>query len=646
MKTKPTYLYVLFISCLLLSNGYTQPGWVKNAIREAQDFTVHEDASAIILYHVANVVILKKGNSKMKVQIAVKILTRKGEDFGNFTIPIYPFRKVKKLKGWVVKPDGRRKSLSKKDVFQISTNESAGYYDDSHLLIAGLPHVEPGVVVAFEYTVFEKGWTSLYQEFVFQIQQPVKFSQFSVKLPVEWRLNKSEWRTNNMVRFEQQNNHYTWTAIDLAYQTEEPLSPSWRYLSRRVSVTCFDLQKIDFNHFPDWSSVARWCADAYNLPALPNDEIFNQTNKLVEGLSTLEEKIQAIATFCQQDIRYVAVEIGKGRWEPRAASTTLLNRFGDCKDKTTIMRAMLQVIDIPSVPVLASVVYPLDPNLATPFQFDHVIIAIQLEKNITLPNLKNAIVDKWLFFDPTDPSIKIGEIPWVLQGSVVLLGAVEDSVIFRLPYQSPNDNRRVYQADATLNTDGSFAAEVKITDFKSWAISSRYKHRIYPKKKQIESWRNAMSRIVQMCEFSNYQTGENRDSVWVSFTIQGKRMSQKTGQFDLLRPDFFNTDRPPQLPAKKRQHPIWFGQTKEVETKIVWHFPDTWIPEVDTTTFYSYCDAASIYSKISLQDNILHFNSVQKNYGRLMDPEEYEEAHRFSKDLNFVRKQTVIFNRY
>jgi transglutaminase-like putative cysteine protease len=58
----------------------------------------------------------------------------------------------------------------------------------------------------------------------------------------------------------------------------------------------------------------------------------------------------------------------------------LQNGFGDCKDKPTLLEALLRAADIPSYPVLINSCRKLDPDVPSPSQFDHEITAVRLGK--------------------------------------------------------------------------------------------------------------------------------------------------------------------------------------------------------------------------------------------------------------------------
>ena len=172
------------IACILaiISKSYSQPAWVKDVIIKTKNMTVHKDAAAIVLHDVTEIEISNKGNAKTKIQLAYKILSSDGEKYGFISVPIYPFLKVKNLQGWIISRDNSSKTLPKENILTMSADESAGYYNDSHILIASLPDVEPGVIVAFELATEEKGWTSLYQSFIFQKQQPTGDLFFIISL--------------------------------------------------------------------------------------------------------------------------------------------------------------------------------------------------------------------------------------------------------------------------------------------------------------------------------------------------------------------------------------------------------------------------------------------------------------------------------
>ena len=85
---------------------------------------------------------------------------------------------------------------------------------------------------------------------------------------------------------------------------------------------------------------------------MPQPEIKQQVAKLTASKTTPLEKMQAIAEFVQHDIRYVAIELGIGGLQPHPAPEVFSHRYGDCKDKATLVRSMLHEIGIESYHVV------------------------------------------------------------------------------------------------------------------------------------------------------------------------------------------------------------------------------------------------------------------------------------------------------
>jgi len=79
-----------------------------------------------------------------------------------------------------------------------------------------------------------------------------------------------------------------------------------------------------------------------------------QTDMKGNGLTTDEEKIRAIYEYVSQEIRYVSLSFGVTRYAPHPAGTVLANQYGDCKDKHTLLAAMLGAAGIEAWPVLAN----------------------------------------------------------------------------------------------------------------------------------------------------------------------------------------------------------------------------------------------------------------------------------------------------
>src|SRR5271155_1469703 len=113
--------------------------------------------------------------------------------------------------------------------------------------------------------------------------------------------------------------------------------------------------------------------------------------------------MQAIGNFVQHDIRYVAIELGIGGFQPHAAPDVFSHRYGDCKDKATLVRSMLREIGIDSYHV---VIYTergaITPQTPPHHGFNHAILAIKLPEGLTddslVATLQHPKLGRILFF--------------------------------------------------------------------------------------------------------------------------------------------------------------------------------------------------------------------------------------------------------
>ncbi len=125
--------------------------------------------------------------------------------------------------------------------------------------------------------------------------------------------------------------------------------------------------------FRSWADVGRWYGTLTREREVVTPEIRQRAMELVTGRPTLLDSIAALYDYVSQRFRYVSLSFGVGRYQPHAAAEVLANEYGDCKDKHVLLAALLSAIGVPSAPVLISSGEPIDPDVPSPSQFDHVI---------------------------------------------------------------------------------------------------------------------------------------------------------------------------------------------------------------------------------------------------------------------------------
>jgi len=198
---------------------------------------------------------------------------------------------------------------------------------------------------------------------------------------------------------------------------------------------------VQLTTFTDWKQVADWYAKLQGERMTVDDSVRKKAAELTRGAQTPEEKARLLYDFVARNIRYVSISLGVGRYQPHAAGEVLANGYGDCKDKHTLLAALLKAEGIESYPVLIHHDRKLDADLPSPAQFDHVITLARVGSQMT-----------WL--DATPEVTPFGLILYPLRNKQAVVAAADaEGGLRRTP------------ADSPVKTFARFALEGKVPQY-------------------------------------------------------------------------------------------------------------------------------------------------------------------------------------
>lgn len=209
--------------------------------------------------------------------------------------------------------------------------------------------------------------------------------------------------------------------------------------------------EVQLSTFADWQEVGQWYAKLQSDRAVPDETVRKKAAELTQGAATPVEKARRLYDYVARNIRYVSISFGVGRLQPHAASEVLQNGYGDCKDKHTLLQALLKAENIQSYPVLISSYRQLDPDVPSPAQFNHEITAAELGGELT-----------WL--DSTAEVAPYGLILYQLRNKQALLAADGKMAgLRRTPANAPVKNQLTLKLDGKFTEAGAFDTAVEIT---------------------------------------------------------------------------------------------------------------------------------------------------------------------------------------
>ena len=207
--------------------------------------------------------------------------------------------------------------------------------------------------------------------------------------------------------------------------------------------------------FKDWAEVGRWYGQLQKDRVSVTPTIQAKADELVKGLppgqTSDEDKIAAIYTYVSTQYRYIGVDFGIGRYHPQRADDVMQNQYGDCKDKHTLLAALLKAEGYDAWPVLVGSQHVLQPNVPSPGQFDHVITAVTLNKSV-------------LWMDSTPEIAPFRMLYSGLRDKLVLsIPNGSTPVLMKTPANPPFACFNKIDAKGTLTTEGTLIAHFELS---------------------------------------------------------------------------------------------------------------------------------------------------------------------------------------
>ena len=364
------------------------------------------------------------------------------------------------------------------------------------------------------------------------------------------------------------------------------------------------------------------------------------------------QKIQAIAGFLQHDIRYVAIELGIGGWQPHAASEVFSHRYGDCKDKATLMQTMLRVIGVESYHVVINAQRGVVTRDAPAHDgFNHEILAIQLPDNVKDPSLIAVIqhpkLGRILFFDPTNEVTPFGQIGGYLQANYGLLVTPEGGELVELPQQPSAMNSIQRVGKLTLDANGMLKGNVEEMRLGDRASSERWRLRTVTKNadriKPIESLLGGSLSSFQIMRASLINLDHTDQPFGFNYTFQSDNYAKIAGNLLLVRPRVLGNKSSGILETKEpRKFPLEFdGPSRDTDSF------DIALPlgyEVDelpppTDVDYSF---GSYHSKTEASGQMLHYTRALEIKELSVPVSKMDELKKFYRMIAADERNTAV----
>lgn len=446
------------------------PPWLAALARTPPSVEVGE-AHSVVLLDEAVIDVAKDGRTTERTRWAVRVEDGAGRAAA---VAVVPYRgdsdQVRSFKAWLIRPSGEVRAYGKRDVIDAAVHMNALelYADARRQIVSAKDDAEPGAVFGFE-AVKTENTLFLQRAWAFQAGDPVERSSLTVNLPPGW---EAVGRTFHHPGVEPvvQGASRTWTVMRLPALPDEPHAPPAGALAPWLAVDLIAPAdrpgRTERVGFETWPEVAAYFSPHYARAAAPDAALQARAAALAAGATTSWERIRALGQFAQR-VNYISILLNSGQGGgmiPRPAAQVLRCNYGDCKDKATLLLALLQAQGIAAYPLI---VYSGDPEHVreewpSPFQFNHAILAIAVDDSVDAPAVvTHPRFGRLLCFDPTDPDTPPGWLAEQTMGGRALLLAPEGGGLLRLPVMPAEGNRISRRITAELAPDGAVVARIR-----------------------------------------------------------------------------------------------------------------------------------------------------------------------------------------
>jgi transglutaminase-like putative cysteine protease len=451
------------------------PDWVKAA--KAETLPVFPGSpKAVVLLDERTYTVGADGRAVEHVRFAVKILRPQGREYGYPVVWFDKDSKILSMHVWSIDASGHEYSM-KDDEFREfgQPGEGGELYSDERAKVASPPGRDPGGVIAYEYERRERPYLAE-ANWEFQDEIPRMKQSFTLVLPQGYTYTTTWAHHAKVDGADLENHEYRWEmndepAIDLE---QVPMSPGEGALSARMTVH-YAGPGLAQPQDGTWQGIGEWYEGLSHDRMAASPEIAAKAAELTAGKKDFYDKAEAIGDFVQQKIRYFVIEMGVGGYQPHRADEIYRGRYGDCKDKATLLSAMLSSVGIHSALLMVDTERGvIDPD-APSIMGNHMIGAIEIPKGYTSPKLHSVVTaktgERYLIFDPTWEKTPFGQLEDNLQGSYGVLVEGDQSQVIQLPVMDPDLNRIGKTASFQLSADGSLKGSV--TDRRFGDLSER-----------------------------------------------------------------------------------------------------------------------------------------------------------------------------
>jgi hypothetical protein len=558
---------IIFFASQVHAKDEKAPDWAMQAAQISVP-AYGSDVNGCVLLRQDAITVDAAGQAMLYHREVRKILRPQGKPLAEVNVSFDNASKVNFLHVWTIEPDGHVYAVKKKDIVQMAADleDPSVLFGDAHVEGATAVGVDAGSVVAFEY---EQRLEPYLTTEVFDLQQdnlPALQQTVTLQIP-EGVPYSTAWKRNAAIAPEKTGaDGWQWRIPALPAVEREPMEPARETLHAEMLISYAKGGQPP--QAGAWQNIGQWYEQISAGRDDPTPEIAAKAQALTAGTTDFMGKLLAITGYMQDQIRYVAIELGVGGWQPHPAATVFQGHYGDCKDMATLLIALLRAAGISAhYLIVDSHRGFVTPDFPSQFA-DHMITAIDLPPGLHDSRLQSVVTgqhgQRYLIFDPTNPESPAGQLENELQGGYGLLIDGANTELLHLPVATPAQNGIRRSGHFQMTADGALSGTLETTftgpdaEHARWLFHSgdrQIEHKALEQNLQDEQ----AGFTLQKFQTKN-EADRNQDFV-LDEQLTAAQYVRQAGTMWLVCPHVASSDAEPTATDKPRLYPVQFRAT-------------------------------------------------------------------------------------
>ncbi len=629
------------------------PQWGLDASKTATPANAG-DAPAALLYDEYLITVDDQNHAIERERSVTRILKPQGRQYAHCAAEYDTDAKLDYFHAWTIASSGQQFEAKDTDYRDVGASGDIDMQFADRFRVLNPPANDPGAVVICETEVHLRPYITS-EDWQIQLPIPVADETLEIDLPAGGRFAQSWSRYEPVKPDEVGPNHLRWEIKDMPALDLENLhaTPEWEALAARMSVKWGDSAVNGIDN--QWRAIGQWMDQLEAHRPDPTPEITAKAQELTAGAPDLYTKLDRITTYIQKNIRYFVVMRGIGGFQAHYAGDIYRNRYGDCKDKTTLLISMLQAIGIRAyylhVDSARGVIDPREPSLIG----NHMITAIELPQGENDPRLMarvKAVNGKTLLiFDPTDETTPVGLVRAQLQGAYGNLSNGADSQVLQIPILPPESAGLERTGAFTMAADGSIVGDITSVFTGVDAARERSFLKQNESKDVHDSLEKSLSFDLPGLTFKGYEFHQEDDlgkPIRLDLHVSAASYARTAGPLLLVRARVVGSQArevPDLMESIVRKYPIEVGHPGRWRDSFDITLPAGYVVDETPDPVDIDTDFASYHSSVSAKGNVLHYQREYVVKQVEIPPAQASDFRKLEGAIAFDEKGAVVLKK-